>query len=73
MRISYDDEIDALYIRLIEGPKECRTVRLNYEIAMNIDHSETLVGIEILDAKQVIDQGQLPSVILENLSTAAIP
>ena len=34
MKISYDPEIDALYIRLIEGKHECRTVRLNEEIAV---------------------------------------
>jgi len=28
MKISYDSEIDALYIRLIEGKHECRTLRL---------------------------------------------
>jgi uncharacterized protein YuzE len=31
MKISYDSEIDALYIRLIEGKHECRTVRLNFD------------------------------------------
>ena len=31
MKISYDSETDALYIRLIEGNHECRTVRLNEE------------------------------------------
>ena len=72
MRISYDDEIDALYIRLIEGPQECRTVRLNDEIALNIGAGETLVGIEVLDAKQVLGQGQLPSVILENIAAGAV-
>jgi uncharacterized protein YuzE len=72
MRISYDDEIDALYIRLIDGPQECRTVRLNEEIALNIGPGETLVGIEILDAKQVLGQGQLPSVILENIPAGTI-
>jgi uncharacterized protein YuzE len=68
MRITYHDEIDALYIRLVEGPQECRTVRLNEEIALNIGPGETLVGIEILDARQVVGQGQLPSVILENIA-----
>jgi uncharacterized protein YuzE len=67
VRITYDDEIDALYIRLIEGPQECRTLRLNEEIALNIGPGETLVGIEILDAKQILGQGQLPSIILENI------
>ncbi|HKI37931.1 MAG TPA: DUF2283 domain-containing protein [Gemmataceae bacterium] len=72
MRISYDDEIDALYIRLIEGAQECRTVRLNDEVALNIGPGETLVGIEILDAKQVLGRGQLPSVILENIPAGTV-
>ena len=54
MKISYDPEIDALYIRLIEGKHECRTVRLNEEITLNIGPNEKLVGIEILDATEVL-------------------
>lgn len=72
MRISYDAEIDALYIRLVEGPQECRTIRLNEDVALNVGAGEALVGIEILDAKQVLGQGQLPSVILENISAGAV-
>lgn len=71
MRISYDAEIDALYILLLEGPQECRTVRLNEEVALDIGPGEKLVGIEILDAKHVLGQGQLPSVVLENIAVAA--
>ena len=73
MKISYDPEVDALYIRLIEGEYECRTLRLNEEIALNIGPDEVLVGIEILDAKQVLGKGELPPVVLENvkLSEAA--
>jgi len=70
MKISYDSEIDALYIRLLDGHYECRTVRLNEEIALNLGPGEKLVGIEILDAKEVLGKGQLPSVILENISLA---
>jgi uncharacterized protein YuzE len=50
MRIGYDSEVDALYVRLPEGDYECRTVRLNDEIALNIGPGEHLAGIEILDA-----------------------
>ena len=70
MKISYDPEVDALYIRLIDGQHECRTLRLNEEIALNIGPGEKLVGIEILDAKQVLGLGKKPSVILENVSLA---
>ena len=72
MRITYDPEVDALYIRLLEGKSECRTVRLNEEIALNIGSREELVGIEILDAKQVLGKGQLPPVILENMPLAPV-
>jgi uncharacterized protein YuzE len=71
MKISYDPEVDALYIRLIEGECECRTLRLNEEIALNIGPDETLVGIEIIDAKEVLGKGELPQVVLENLTLAS--
>ena len=29
MKISYDPEIDALYIRLLEGKHECRSARMS--------------------------------------------
>ncbi|MBI2471250.1 MAG: DUF2283 domain-containing protein [Planctomycetes bacterium] len=67
MKISYDPEVDALYIRLIEGVYECRTLRLNEEIALNIGPDEKLVGIEIIDAKEVLGSGQLPKLVVENL------
>ena len=67
MRISYDSEVDALYIRLLEGEHQCRTLRLTDEISLNIGAGETLVGIEILDAKEVLGQGRLPTVVLENI------
>jgi len=70
MKISYDPEVDALYIRLIEGNQECRTIRLNEEVALNIGAGERLVGIEILGAKEVLGQGQLPLLLLENVALA---
>jgi uncharacterized protein YuzE len=68
MKIIYDPEVDALYIRLIDTESECRTLRLNEEIALNIGPGETLVGIEILDAKDVLGKGQLPQLVVENLT-----
>lgn len=68
MRITYDAEVDALYIRLLEGEHQCRTLRLTDEISLNIGGGEALVGIEILDAKEVLGQGDIPKVVLENIS-----
>ncbi len=73
MKISYDPEIDALYIRLREGKHECRSVRLSEEVALNIGAGEKLVGIEILDAKSVLGSGKTPAVILEGLKSATAP
>lgn len=67
MKISYDSEIDALYIRLVDGEHQCRTIRLNDEVALNIGANEILVGIEVLDAKEVLGKGDIPSVMLENI------
>jgi uncharacterized protein YuzE len=67
MKISYDQETDALYIRLVDGHHECRTLRLSDEIALNVGVDEILIGIEILDAKEILGAGHLPQVILENI------
>ena len=67
MRITYDPEVDALYIRLVEGEHQCRVLRLNDEISLNIGAGEMLVGIEVLDAREVLGEGGIPEVILENL------
>lgn len=71
MRITYDREVDALYIRLLEGERQCRTLRLTDEISLNIGGGEVLVGIEVLEAKEVLGRGSVPTVVLENLS--AVP
>ena len=71
MKISYDREADALYIRLLESSHECRTLRLNDEVALNIGPGETLVGIEILDAKHVFGAEELPDLVVENVRLAA--
>ncbi len=72
MKISYDSEVDALYIRLIEGKHECRTLHLTDEIALNIGENEVLVGIEVLDAKEVLGSGKIPNVVLENISFSVV-
>ena len=68
MKISYDDDVDALYIRLLEGEHEVRTLRLTDEVALNIGLDKQLVGIEVLDAKKILGKGQLPKLLIENLN-----
>ena len=73
MKISYDPEVDAVYIRLVEGQFECRTLRLNEEIALNIGEGEKLVGIEILDAREVLGASKTPEVVLEGIASSSAP
>ena len=46
-------------------------MRLNEEIALNIGPDEKLIEIEILDPTEVLGQGRLPDVTLENIPLAA--
>ena len=43
----------------------------NGEVALNIGLGETLVGIEILDAKFVFGAEELPDLVVENVRLAA--
>jgi uncharacterized protein YuzE len=71
MKISYDKELDALYIRLLDGDFECRNVVLTDEITLDFGPAEQLVGIEILDATRVLGQGKLPQVVVDHLPVVA--
>ena len=72
MKITYDKEVDAVYIKLIEGEHQCRTLRLNDDIALNIGKGEKLIGIEILDAREVLANGGVPGILLENIQLQTV-
>lgn len=68
MRISYDPEVDALYIRFIDGPVEVTTHQLSEDIAVNFAPDSEVVGIEILSASEhVFHKGGERRLVLENL------
>lgn len=71
MRITYDEQIDAMYIRLVDQPCECRSLRLSDEVTLDIGPGEVLVGIEILDAKRLVGNGQLPQLVVDHLPVEA--
>ena len=69
MRITYDAEVDALYIRFKET--EVTTKHLAEGIAADYDSRGALAGIEILDAvKRLGDPSVFRQVILEDLAVA---
>ena len=50
VKITYDPEVDALYIKLRDGV--ARTQRLGDDVAIDYDADGAVAGIEILSAKQ---------------------
>lgn len=73
MKITYDPDVDAMYLQLIEGDHQCRTVRLSDEVALDFGSEETLVGIEILDARRLLGKGKLPRLLVDNVALTAAP
>ena len=71
MKISYDKSVDAMYIRLLEGDFQCRTVPLSDTVSLNIGPEEQLVGLEILDASETLNLGEIPEVGVENIIAKA--
>ena len=67
MKIEYDKEADAMYIRLHDGEFQCRTVRLTDDIALDFAAGEKLVGIEVLGASQLFEKPDSPVVELKAL------
>jgi YD repeat-containing protein len=54
MRIRYDLEVDALYIRLLDRLTEVRTERISEDVAVDYDASGHIVGIEVLGASEYL-------------------
>ena len=70
MRISYDSEVDALYIRLIETTVTTKHVAEG--IAVDYDSDGRIAGIEILDAvKHFGSKDVFRKVTLEDLALYA--
>ena len=68
MTITYDKQVDAIYIRLIEGRHECRVVQLSSDIALDFTGGDRLVGIEILSASRLFENPEAPSIDLKELT-----
>jgi len=70
MKITYDPTVDALYIQLASEPAECEVIRLNDQVAVDIGPGERVIGIEILDASDLIEGLREGKVQLDNLTAA---
>ncbi len=59
MKIEYDKEVDAAYIYLndkIAAKEVKKTIQINERVNFDLDKNNKLIGIEILDAKEIISK-----------------
>lgn len=69
MRIEYDPEADALYIRFRDAkPTENRD--LEDGLTVDLDTQKRLIGIEILDVSHRFPPETLATITVQNLLTA---
>ena len=71
MKLTYDPEVDALYISFKKGPTQVTTVRVTEDVSMDLGPKEEISGIEILSASEHLGiLKKKPKVELENLQAA---
>jgi len=71
MKITYDSEVDVLYIRFIETT--VTTKHISEGIAVDYDAEGRIAGIEILDAVKCFgDKQPLKQIVLEEIGLVHI-
>lgn len=66
MKIEYDREADALYIKFLDV-KPADNVDIEEGFTVDLDRDRHVVGIEILDASRRFPKGVLSTLTIENL------
>jgi uncharacterized protein YuzE len=66
MKIEYDREVDALYVRLQEK-LVAKTVEIEEGVNIDLDDGGKLIGLEILDATEKYALSDLFNISTENL------
>jgi len=66
VKIEYDKEVDALYVRLQEK-YVARTVEIEEGLNLDLDENGKLIGLEVLDATQRYSLADIFNISTENL------
>jgi len=66
MKIEYDKEVDALYVRLQEQ-FVARTIEFEDGLNLDIDDEGKLIGLEVLDATRKYSLSDIFNISTENL------
>ena len=72
MKISFDPQVDALYIRFTDEEAQVTTQRLSEDVAVNYAPDGRIIGIEILDASEhVFSSSPERRIEVHNLTTVS--
>jgi uncharacterized protein YuzE len=66
MKIEYDRDVDALYVRLQEKYVD-RTVEIEEGLNIDLDENGRLIGLEVLDATERYTLADIFNISTENL------
>jgi len=66
MKIEYDREVDALYIR-IQEKYVARTIEIEEGLNIDVDENGKLIGLEVLDATDRYSLTDIFNISTENL------
>ena len=67
MKIEYDNEVDALYIR-IQEKEVYRTREVEDGVNVDLDEKGAVIGLEIIGATERYDRKDLFNIATENLA-----
>lgn len=71
MKISYDTDTDLLYVRFDPAPQPVTNVALTDHIVLDLGADDKIVGLEILDASEVVNLANLLPVETEQRTARA--
>ncbi|MFZ0428699.1 MAG: DUF2283 domain-containing protein [Acidobacteriota bacterium] len=66
MRIEYDREVDALYIR-IQEKEVAQSKEVSDDVVLDLDERGRIIGLEVLDATQHYSLSDIFNLSTENL------
>ena len=66
MKITYDKDADAMYIKLLEG-KFASNKEIDRNTILDLDEEGNILGIEILDASKRMGKKAFSNIQFENL------
>lgn len=67
MRIEYDNDVDALYIR-IQDKEIFRTQEVEEGVNVDLDEKGAVIGLEIIGAVERYDRKDIFNIATENLA-----